>query len=142
MIQIQKNVPMPDAPPAVASKAAVQKYPWASMEVTNSFYIAGKNEGKTKRYLGTLLSKAGKKYGKKFIFVEVPTGFNVFCTMTGIGTPEAKQWDYIKKEIVPGPFKSATKDSESTKSDAMDSESNETDSMPPTEQAANTESMS
>ena len=103
MITIQKGLTMPDKP-APTQRVNTPKYPWLGMGVTDSFFVQGKREGKTKRYLSTLVSKAEKKYKKKFLVQEVPTGFNVFCTATNIGTPEAKQWDFDAKKIVPGPF--------------------------------------
>ena len=98
-IKVEKNIPMPAKKPA--SAVGEQKYPWDTMAVTDSFFVQGKNEGKTKRYLDTLKSKAGKRYGKTFMTEEAPTGIRVFCIATGLGTPEAVMWDFEKSEIRP-----------------------------------------
>lgn len=99
MLKVNTDVPMP-AKPSAAGRAVAPKYPWGELQVCNSFYVQGKNEGKTKRYLITLLSKMGKKFHKKFQLDEVDTGFNVFCVATGLGTADAKKWDYEKCTVI------------------------------------------
>ena len=97
MIQVEKGLPMPTK---AASSAAKAKYPWDSMGVTDSFFVQGKNEGKTKRYLVTLVSKMRKKYGKKFMVDEVPTGVRVFCVASGLGTAVETHYNFITGQVV------------------------------------------
>jgi len=98
MLQINKSLPMPAK--KVITRNFQSKYPFKDMEVTNSFFVQGKNEGKVARYLSTIMSKAGKKLGKKFMIDEVPTGYNVFCIATGLGTANAKMYDFDKQEVI------------------------------------------
>jgi hypothetical protein len=71
------------------------------MGITDSFFVQGKNEGKTKRYMATLASKVGKKLNKKFYVDDTaPTGVNVFCIASGLGTANAQVWDFNTKEII------------------------------------------
>ena len=101
MIQLNKDLPMPEKKNSTRSGGGIApKYPFASMEVTNSFFVQGKKEGKMKHYLSTLMSKAGKKYKKRYILDEVPTGFNVFCIATGLGTANAKIYDFEQKTVI------------------------------------------
>ena len=98
MLTINKSLPMPAKK---ASTRAIQaKYPFKDMEVKDSFFVQGKNEGKVARYLSTIMSKAGKKYGKKYMIDEVPTGYNVFCIATGLGTANAKMYDFDTQEVI------------------------------------------
>jgi len=98
MLNINTNLPMPAK--KVITRNFQSKYPFKDMQVTNSFFVQGKNEGKTARYLSTIMSKAGKKLGKKFMIDEVPTGYNVFCIATGLGTANAKMYDFDKQEVI------------------------------------------
>ena len=101
MIQLNKDLPMPDKKNSTRGGGGIApKYPFAAMEVTNSFFVQGKKEGKMKHYLSTLMSKAGKKYKKRYILDEVPTGFNVFCIATGLGTAKAKMYDFEQKAVI------------------------------------------
>lgn len=101
MIQLNKDLPMPEKKNSTRGGGGIApKYPFASMDVTNSFFVQGKKEGKMKHYLSTLMSKAGKKYKKRFILDEVPTGFNVFCIATGLGTATAKMYDFEQKAVI------------------------------------------
>ena len=101
MIQLNKDLPMPEKKNSTRGGGGIApKYPFATMEVTNSFFVQGKKEGKMKHYLSTLMSKAGKKYKKRYILDEVPTGFNVFCIATGLGTAIAKMYDFEKKAVI------------------------------------------
>lgn len=101
MISLNKDLPMPEKKNSTRGGGGIApKYPFASMDVTNSFFVQGKKEGKMKHYLSTLMSKAGKKYKKRFILDEIPTGFNVFCIATGLGTANAKMYDFEKKAVI------------------------------------------
>ena len=101
MIQLNKDLPMPEKKNSTRGGGGIApKYPFASMDVTNSFFVQGKKEGKMKHYLSTLMSKAGKKYKKRYILDEVPTGFNVFCIATGLGTATAKMYDFEQKAVI------------------------------------------
>lgn len=101
MISLNKDLPMPEKKNSTRGGGGIApKYPFASMDVTNSFFVQGKKEGKMKHYLSTLMSKAGKKYKKRFILDEVPTGFNVFCIATGLGTATAKMYDFEQKAVI------------------------------------------
>ena len=101
MIQLNKDLPMPDKKNSTRGGGGIApKYPFAAMEVKDSFFVQGKKEGKMKHYLSTLMSKAGKKYKKRYIVDEVPTGFNVFCIATGLGTANAKMYDFEKKAVI------------------------------------------
>ena len=101
MISLNKDLPMPEKKNSTRGGGGIApKYPFASMDVTNSFFVQGKKEGKMKHYLSTLMSKAGKKYKKRFILDEVPTGFNVFCIATGLGTATAKMYDFEKRVVI------------------------------------------
>ena len=101
MIQLNKDLPMPEKKNSTRGGGGIApKYPFASMDVKNSFFVQGKKEGKMKHYLHTLMSKAGKKYKKRFILDEVPTGFNVFCIATGLGTATAKMYDFEKRVVI------------------------------------------
>jgi len=98
MLTIQTNLPMPAK--KVITRNFQSKYPFKDMEVTHSFFVQGKNEGKTARYMSTIMSKAGKKLGKKFMLDEVPTGYNVFCIATGLGTANAKMYNFDTQEVI------------------------------------------
>ena len=101
MIQLNKDLPMPDKKNSTRGGGGIApKYPFAVMEVKDSFFVQGKKEGKMKHYISTLMSKAGKKYKKRYIVDEVPTGFNVFCIATGLGTANAKMYDFEKKTVI------------------------------------------
>ena len=98
MLQINKSLPIPAKKPSTRTVQA--KYPFKDMVVGDSFFVQGKNEGKVARYLSTIMSKAGKKLGKKFMIDEVPTGYNVFCIATGLGTANAKMYNFDTQEVV------------------------------------------
>lgn len=98
MLQINKSLPMPAK--KVVTRNFQSKYPFKDMEVKDSFFVQGKNEGKVARYLSTIMSKAGKKLGKKFMLDEVPTGYNVFCIATGLGTANAKMYNFDTQEVI------------------------------------------
>ena len=98
MLQINKSLPIPAK--KLSTRTVQAKYPFKDMVVGDSFFVQGKNEGKVARYLSTIMSKAGKKLGKKFMIDEVPTGYNVFCIATGLGTANAKMYNFDTQEVV------------------------------------------
>ncbi len=76
MIKVDKGVPMPKAE-RTQLKPRESKYPWASMEVGDSFEVAGK----TTKNFGTACYAAGKRLGKKFAARATDTGVRVWRTV-------------------------------------------------------------
>lgn len=73
MITIDKNVPMPES-------RGSSRYPYADMEVGDSFFIAtrGVDELGTARRLRGSSFTYGKKVGKKFSVRKMGEGFRVW----------------------------------------------------------------
>jgi|SanBayMetagenome_1026888.scaffolds.fasta_scaffold54499_2 hypothetical protein len=76
MIKIDKNIPLPKLERKVPSPRQ-SKYPFADMEVNDSFEVAGKT---AKQFAGTVYS-ASKKLGKKFTMRSTEAGVRVWRTV-------------------------------------------------------------
>ena len=69
MYEIEKGIEIPK----VVRDAKPCKYPWNTMEITDSFFVE-----KEARKMSSLVSNAGKRWGKKFAVRTVDGGARVW----------------------------------------------------------------
>jgi hypothetical protein len=69
MIKIDKNIPIPDK----RTHKKEFKYPWLTMEVGDSFFVANKTSATYR-----VSAKAGNRYGRKFTMRNVKDGVRIW----------------------------------------------------------------
>jgi len=68
-----EKVPLPPAPPKSGRGKGVSKYPMAQLELGESFVVTGVKKGT----VSTMITKAGKDLGRKFVVRAVAGGFRI-----------------------------------------------------------------
>lgn len=76
MISIDKNIPIPKVNRGGHLKPREAKYPWAQMEVGNSFFVPEV----TVKQFGSTVYAASKRSGRKFTIRAVDGGVRIWRT--------------------------------------------------------------
>ena len=69
-----RSDPLPPAPPRKGRSKGVSKYPMAELEVGQNIIVKGVKKGT----VATMIMKAGKTLGRKFVVRAVPGGWGVW----------------------------------------------------------------